>query len=76
MAARVVADQSQQERLRQDLGLGGKMSERSRVRLLNHNGTFNVRRNDYGPWLRFGNEAPATGIASCGRRVLSTSYRN
>ncbi len=37
----------QQERLRQDLGLGGKLSERSRARLLNHDGTFNVRRNDY-----------------------------
>lgn len=36
------------ERLNQDLGLGGKMSERSRVRLLNHDGTFNVRRNDLG----------------------------
>jgi inward rectifier potassium channel len=44
-----VADLSQQDRLRQDLGLGGRMSERSRVRLLNHNGTFNVRRNEYGP---------------------------
>src|SRR6266850_6248039 len=36
----------EQERLRQDLGLGGKLSERSRARLLNHDGTFNVRRND------------------------------
>jgi len=43
-----VADISQQDRLRQDLGLGGKLSERSRVRLLNHDGTFNVRRNDLG----------------------------
>ena len=40
----------QQERLREDLGLGGKLSERSRVRLLNHDGTFNVRRNDLGPF--------------------------
>jgi inward rectifier potassium channel len=39
----------QQERLRQDLGLGGRMSERSRARLLNHDGTFNVRRNELGP---------------------------
>jgi inward rectifier potassium channel len=36
-----------QQRLRQDLGLGGKLSERSRARLLNHDGTFNVRRNDF-----------------------------
>lgn len=41
-----MADISQQDRLRQDLGLGGKLSERSRARLLNHDGTFNVRRND------------------------------
>jgi inward rectifier potassium channel len=39
----------QQERLRQDLGLGGRMSERSRARLLNHDGSFNVRRNEFGP---------------------------
>ena len=32
--------------LNQDLGLGGKLSERSRVRLLNRDGTFNVRRNN------------------------------
>lgn len=36
----------QQERLNQDLGLGGKLSERSRARLLNRDGTFNVRRNN------------------------------
>lgn len=47
---RVVAESPQQERLRQDLGLGGKMAERARVRLLNHDGTFNVRRNDFGPF--------------------------
>jgi inward rectifier potassium channel len=41
-----VAESPQQERLRQDLGLGGKLSERSRARLVNHDGTFNVRRND------------------------------
>jgi inward rectifier potassium channel len=45
-----VADLSQQDRLRQDLGLGGRLSERARVRLLNHDGTFNVRRNDLGPF--------------------------
>jgi len=39
----------QQDRLRQDLGLGGRMSERARVRLLNHDVTFNVRRNELGP---------------------------
>jgi inward rectifier potassium channel len=44
-----VPDVPQQERLNQDLGLGGKLSERSRVRLLNHDGTFNVHRNDLGP---------------------------
>jgi inward rectifier potassium channel len=38
------------ERLRQDLGLGGKMSERTRARLLNHDGSFNVRRNNYSPF--------------------------
>jgi inward rectifier potassium channel len=38
-----------QHRLNQDLGLGGKLSERSRVRLLNHDGTFNVRRNNLSP---------------------------
>lgn len=38
----------QQERLRQDLGLGGKLSDRSRARLVNRDGTFNVRRNDLG----------------------------
>src|SRR5262245_30077689 len=47
MATRVVADSSQHEKLRQDLGLGGRMAERARVRLLNHDGTFNVRRNDF-----------------------------
>lgn len=38
------------DRLRHDLGLGGKLSERSRARLLNHDGTFNVRRNNLGPF--------------------------
>ena len=41
-----MADSGPQRRLNQDLGLGGKLSERSRVRLLNRDGTFNVRRND------------------------------
>ena len=45
-----MAELSPQERLRQDLGLGGKLSERSRVRLLNRDGTFNVRRNDLSPF--------------------------
>jgi len=45
-----MAELSPHDRLRDDLGLGGKMSERSRVRLVNHDGTFNVRRNDFGPF--------------------------
>jgi inward rectifier potassium channel len=45
----LVADLSPQDRLRQDLGLGGRMAERARLRLLNHDGTFNVRRNELGP---------------------------
>jgi len=45
-----MAEPSPHERLRHDLGLGGKLSERSRVRLLNHDGSFNVRRNDFGPF--------------------------
>ena len=35
-----------QQRLNQDLGLGGKLSERSHVRILNRDGSFNVRRNN------------------------------
>ena len=35
-----------QERLNQDLGLGGKLSERSHARLLNRDGSFNVSRNN------------------------------
>ena len=42
----IVPDTPQQERLRQDLGLGGKMAERTRARLVNHDGTFNVVRNN------------------------------
>jgi inward rectifier potassium channel len=45
-----VPDSSRQERLREDLGLGGKLSERSRARLVNHDGTFNVRRNRLNPF--------------------------
>jgi inward rectifier potassium channel len=45
-----VADTSRQERLREDLGLGGKLSERSRARLVNRDGTFNVRRNRLNPF--------------------------
>lgn len=41
---------SAHDRLSQDLGLGGKMSERTRVRLLNHDGTFNIRRNELSPF--------------------------
>ena len=33
------------QRLNEDLGLGGKLSDRSHARLLNQDGTFNVRRN-------------------------------
>ena len=44
-----MVERSQQDRLRQDFGLGGRLSERARVRLLNHDGTFNVRRNELGP---------------------------
>ena len=50
MTIPTVGESPQQDRLRQDLGLGGKLSERSRVRLLNQDGTFNVRRNDLGPF--------------------------
>ena len=39
-----------QQRLNQDLGLGGKLSERSHARLLNRDGSFNVRRNNLGPF--------------------------
>ena len=45
-----MSESPQQKRLGEDLGLGGKLSERSRARLLNHDGTFNVRRNDLGPF--------------------------
>jgi inward rectifier potassium channel len=38
------------KQLDQDLGLGGKLSERSRARLLRPDGTFNVRRNGFGPF--------------------------
>lgn len=42
-----MVESPQQERLREDLGLGGKLSERSRARLVNRDGTFNVRRNEF-----------------------------
>ncbi len=45
-----VPDVPPQERLNQDLGLGGRMSDRSRARILNRDGTFNVRRNDLSPF--------------------------
>jgi inward rectifier potassium channel len=45
-----VVESPQPERLREDLGLGGKLAERSRARLVNRDGTFNVRRNDLGPF--------------------------
>jgi len=41
-----VVESPEQQRLNQDLGLGGKMSDRSRARLVNRDGTFNIRRND------------------------------
>lgn len=41
-----MVESPEQQRLNQDLGLGGKLSERSRARLVNRDGTFNVRRND------------------------------
>lgn len=43
-----MADDSSPPNLAQDLGLGGKLSERSRVRVLNRDGSFNVRRNEFG----------------------------
>src|SRR4249920_1076201 len=46
----MVADSPRHDRLREDLGLGGKLSERSRARLVNHDGTFNVRRNRLNPF--------------------------
>src|SRR6185436_670347 len=53
MGTSIVPESTQQERLREDLGLGGKLSERSRARLVNHDGTFNVRRNDLSPFHPF-----------------------
>lgn len=43
-----MADSPTREQLKEDLGLGGKLSERSRARLLNRDGTFNVRRSNVG----------------------------
>jgi inward rectifier potassium channel len=48
--ATTVPESPDQQRLNQDLGLGGKLSERSHARLLNHDGSFNVRRNKFGPF--------------------------
>lgn len=45
-----MAESPQSDQLRQDFGLGGKLSERSHARLVNHDGTFNVRRNDLSPF--------------------------
>jgi hypothetical protein len=46
----IVPELTPQEWLNQDLGLDGKLSERSRVRLLNRDGTFNVGRNKLSPF--------------------------
>jgi len=48
-----MADTPAQEQLKQDLGLGGRMSDRSHSRLMNHDGEFNVRRNNLGPFHRY-----------------------
>ncbi|MFN7981991.1 MAG: ion channel [Vicinamibacterales bacterium] len=48
-----MADTPAEEQLKQDLGLGGRMSARSRSRMLNHDGEFNVRRNNLGPFHRY-----------------------
>lgn len=48
-----MADTPATDQLKQDLGLGGRMSDRSRSRLLNHDGEFNVRRNTLGPFHRY-----------------------
>ena len=45
-----MVEPSQPDRLRADLGLGGKLAERSRARLVNRDGSFNVRRNDLSPF--------------------------
>jgi inward rectifier potassium channel len=60
---------SPKDRLDQDLGLGGRLSERSRSRLLNHDGTFNVRRNDFGPFHRY--NAYHTLLSMSVRRMLA-----
>ena len=56
-----------QEQFSQDLGLGGKLSERSRVRLVNHAGTFNVRPNDLSPFH------PYDAITRCSRTVAGST---
>lgn len=45
-----VGDLPGSSQLDQDFGLGGKLSERSPTRLVNHDGSFNVRRNDLSPF--------------------------
>jgi inward rectifier potassium channel len=45
-----VPEPTPQQQLNQDLGLGGKLSERSHARLLNRDGSFNVRRNNLSPF--------------------------
>src|SRR5262249_19323964 len=46
----VTIETPDQQRLNQDLGLGGKMSEQSRARMVNRDGSFNVQRNDLSPF--------------------------
>lgn len=48
-----MSDLQTDERANQDLGLGGRLSERSRNRIVNHDGTYNVRRNSLGPLHRY-----------------------
>jgi inward rectifier potassium channel len=63
-----MVEPTDQEGLNQDFGLGGRLSERSRSRLLNHDGTFNVRRNDFGPFHRY--NAYHTLLSMSVRRLL------
>jgi inward rectifier potassium channel len=63
-----MVEPADQERLNQDFGLGGRLSERSRSRLLNHDGRFNVRRNDFGPFHSY--NAYHTLLSMSVRRLL------
>lgn len=45
----VTPDVPPETRANPDLGLGGSLSERSRSRIVNHDGSYNVRRNNLGP---------------------------